>query len=157
MVELQDGRMGDSRTFPARPVVGVGAVVFDANRVLLVKRANEPLKGQWSLPGGAVELGERLEAAVAREVLEETGLAVDVGPVVEVLDRVQSADDGRTEYHYVIIDYLCRARGGQLARGSDADDVRWVELSELPAYRLTEKATAVIGKAGSLTFHEEEI
>ena len=96
-----------TRSYPARPVVGVGAVVFDADRVLLVKRAHEPLKGEWSLPGGAVELGETLEAAVAREVLEETGLAVDVGPVVEVLDRVQHAADGRVEYHYVIVDYLC--------------------------------------------------
>jgi 8-oxo-dGTP diphosphatase len=141
------GEHTGARTYPSRPVVGVGAVVFDADRVLLVKRANEPLKGEWSLPGGAVEIGETLEAAGAREVLEETGLAVDVGPVVEVLDRVQRAADDRVEYHYVIVDYLCRAMSDGLAHGSDADDVRWVEIEELPAYRLTEKATAVIHKA----------
>ncbi len=146
MVEEAGGR-----TYPTRPVVGVGAVVFDADRVLLVKRANEPLKGEWSLPGGAVELGETLEAAVAREVFEETGLAVDVGPVVEVLDRVQHGADGRIEYHYVIVDYLCRARSDGLARGSDADDARWIALSELPACRLTDKATSVIRKARDLS------
>ena len=80
--------------------------------MLLVKRAHEPLKGEWSLPGGAVEVGETLEAALAREVLEETGLDVDVGPVVEVLDRIERDADGRVEYHFVIIDYLCRAVGG---------------------------------------------
>jgi ADP-ribose pyrophosphatase YjhB (NUDIX family) len=136
-----------SRSFPDRPIVGVGAVVLDGDRVLLVKRAQEPLKGAWSLPGGAVELGEALEAAVARELLEETGLTVDVGPVVEVLDRVQQAPDGRVEYHYVIIDYLCTPRSGTLAHASDVAAAAWVDRSDLPAYHLTEKATAVIEKA----------
>ena len=139
-----------TRSFPSQPLVGVGAVVVDGSRVLLVKRAHEPLKGEWSLPGGAVELGETLEAAVAREVREETGLVVDVGPAVEVLDRVQRTGDGRVEYHFVIIDYLCRATDGSLACGSDADDAQWVEQADLPRYRLTEKATAVIRKALAL-------
>ena len=135
------------RQFPAQPVVGVGAVVLDGDRVLLVKRGHPPLKGEWSLPGGTVELGETLEAAVAREVLEETGLEVSVGQVVEVLDRVDRAPDGRIEYHFVIVDYACTVRGGSIASGSDAEDARWVPIRELPAYRLTAKASAVIVEA----------
>jgi 8-oxo-dGTP diphosphatase len=137
----------DDRAYPVRPVVGVGAVIFDAERVLLVKRGHEPLKGEWSVPGGCVEIGETLEEAVAREVLEETGLKVDVGPVVEVLDRVRRAPDGRVEHHFVIIDYLCRVRGGALAHASDADDVQWVSIGEIGPYRISEKASAVIAKA----------
>jgi 8-oxo-dGTP diphosphatase len=141
------------RSFPARPIVGVGAVVLDGDRVLLVKRAHEPLKGEWSLPGGAVEIGELLEAAIAREVREETGLTIEVGPVVEVLDRIHLAADGRIEFHYVIIDYLCRLSGPQpLAAGSDADEVRWVKIPELAVYQITAKATAVIHKARELTW-----
>jgi 8-oxo-dGTP diphosphatase len=139
------------RRFPERPIVGVGAVVLDGQgRVLLARRAHEPLKGEWSLPGGGVELGETLEAAVAREVLEETGLAIEVGPVVEVLDRIEQADDGRVEYHFVIIDYLCYATDHRLTCGSDADDARWVRPDELADFRLTAKATSVIGKALAL-------
>ena len=133
--------------FPDRPVVGVGAVVLDGGRVLLVKRGHEPLKGEWSLPGGKVELGETLEAAIAREVLEETGLAVEVGPVIEVFDRIYRAPDGRVEYHYVLVDYLCHSIGDRITSGSDADEVRWVATDDLAAYRLTEKATSVINKA----------
>lgn len=135
------------REFPAQPVVGVGAAVLEGDRVLLVRRGHPPLKGEWSLPGGTVELGETLEAAVAREVLEETGIEVSVGPVVEVFDRVDRALDGRIEYHFVIVDYACTVRGGFIAHGSDAEDARWVPVRELPAYGLTAKATAVIGKA----------
>jgi mutator protein MutT len=139
------------RSFPERPVVGVGAVVFDrTGRVLLVKRTHDPLRGEWSLPGGGVELGEALEAAVAREIREETGLAVDVGPVVEVLDRIEHAADGRVEYHFVIIDYLCQATDDRLICGSDAEDVRWVPLEQLSNFRITRRAAEVIGKAAGL-------
>ena len=138
------------RKFPDRPVAGVGAVILDQGRVLLVKRGHAPLKGEWSLPGGAVELGETLEAAVAREVLEETGLVVDVGPVVEVIDRVHRDADGRVEYHYIVVDYLCQMSGSAdagPAAGSDADDVQWVPIEDLAALRVQATAIAVIRKA----------
>ncbi len=137
------------RKYPGRPIVAVGAVILDGDRVLLVRRGREPLKGEWSLPGGAVEVGETLEAALAREVREETSLDVVVGPVVEVLDSIRLDADGRTEYHYVIIDYACRVRGGApsaATHGSDAADVRWVPVAELDRYRVTAGAVAVIRK-----------
>jgi 8-oxo-dGTP diphosphatase len=139
------------RRFPDRPIVSVGAVVVDGESVLLVKRGHEPLKGEWSLPGGVVELGETLGEALAREVLEETGLEVAVGPVVEVLDRVHRTVEGRVEYHFVIIDYLCRARGGSLACATDADEARWVLFHDLQAFRPTASVTAVVRKAMELS------
>jgi mutator protein MutT len=139
--------MTDGRRHPDRPIVAVGAVILDGDRVLLVKRSQEPLRGAWSLPGGAVEVGETLDAALAREVLEETGLSVEVGPLVEVLDRVQFDADGRVEFHYVIIDYLCRPFAGVAAHGSDAQDLRWVRADELADLRVSAKAIAVIHKA----------
>jgi mutator protein MutT len=147
--------MATSRSFPARPVLGVGAVILDGDRVVLVKRAHEPLKGRWSLPGGAVEVGETLEAALIREVAEETGLEIRVGPVVEVLDRIHLTEDRRVEFHFVIVDYLCRVKrnagGGGLAAGSDADDVRWVSAADLDQYALTDPAIAVIRKARTMS------
>jgi 8-oxo-dGTP diphosphatase len=135
------------RTYPERPIVGVGAVIVSDDRVLLVRRANEPMKGEWSLPGGAVEVGETLQAAVVREVLEETGLEIEVGPVVEVLDRIRLDPGRRVAYHYVLIDYLCRPTGGSLACASDAEDVAWASVHELADYRVAESAVSVIRKA----------
>jgi ADP-ribose pyrophosphatase YjhB (NUDIX family) len=107
----------------------VGAVVVDEGRVLLVRRGTEPMKGHWTLPGGLVELGEPLEAAVVREVREETGLAVEPLGLIELLDRIHREGE-RVRFHYVIADYLCRVAGGELRAASDADEVRWVERAE---------------------------
>jgi len=135
------------RQFPERPIVGVGAVIVDGERVVLVKRAHEPLKGQWSLPGGTVEVGETLHDAVAREVREETGLDVRVGPLVEVLDRIHRSDDGRVEYHFVLLDYRCTVASGTLTHGSDAADVSWASVNELAHYHLSDPALRVITRA----------
>jgi len=117
------------REFPETPLVGVGAVIVDEGRVLLVQRGREPLKGRWSLPGGMVELGESLQAGVIREVEEETGLLVEPVELIELLDRIHREGE-RIRYHYVIADYLCRVTGGELKAASDADAVRWVERKE---------------------------
>jgi 8-oxo-dGTP diphosphatase len=139
--------VNDRRKYPDRPFVGVGAVIVDEGKVVLIKRRYEPLAGQWSLPGGAVEVGETLEECVAREMLEETGLEVEVGPVIEVFDRIMRDEDGRVRYHYVLVDYLCWPRAGTLRAGSDVDDAVLVVRSELGGYKLTAKATAVIERA----------
>jgi 8-oxo-dGTP diphosphatase len=118
-----------SREYPETPLVGVGAVVVHEGRVLLVQRGREPLKGQWSLPGGLLDIGESLEDGVIREVVEETGLLVQPIELVELLDRIYR-DGERVRYHYVIADYLCRVTGGKLQAASDADAVRWVERAE---------------------------
>jgi ADP-ribose pyrophosphatase YjhB (NUDIX family) len=135
------------RDYPERPVLGVGAVVLVEGKVVLVKRAHEPLQGQWNLPGGAVEVGETLRGACAREVLEETGLVVDVGAALDVFDRILLDAEGRVQYHFVLIDYVCRPIGGELCCGSDASDIALVDPSALEPYRLTDKAIEIIRKA----------
>ena len=141
------------REYPSRPIVGVGAVVRDDDgRVVLVKRGHAPLAGEWSLPGGTVEVGETLEAAVVREIREETGLLVVVGPVVEVFDRILPDEHGRVRYHFVIVDYLCRIRGGKLEAGSDVEDAALVAPEALDPYRLNEKARSVIAAALATRF-----
>ena len=127
--------------------MGVGAIVVEGGRVLLVERGREPLQGTWSLPGGVVEAGERLACAIRREVREETGLEVDPVKMVEVFERIMLDDQGRTEYHYVLIDYLCRVTGGELCAGDDAARARWAAPGELASYRMTEGPLAVIRKA----------
>ena len=137
------------REFPEAPIVGVGAVVIDGTKVLLVRRGQEPLKGEWSLPGGALELGETLQQGVVREVLEETGLIVVPGGIIEILDRIiQDEASERIRYHYVLIDFVCRVTGGTLCSASDAEEVRWVEYGQLQnGYQLAPVTLAVIDKA----------
>ena len=135
-----------------RPVVGVGAVIIDGDRVVLIKRAHEPLKGQWSLPGGGVELGETLEQAIVREVQEETGLDVDVGPIVDILDRIGRDADGRVEHHFVLVDFVCRSSGGVLRSASDADAAAWVTLADLAQYGVADITVGVIHKAAGREF-----
>jgi ADP-ribose pyrophosphatase YjhB (NUDIX family) len=136
--------------YPAAPVVGVGGVVIEGDRVLLVRRKHPPRQGEWSLPGGKLELGESLEHAVRRELQEETGLEVAVGPLVELFDRVHRDEAGRIRYHFVIADYLCRPVGGLLAPGDDASEVVWVARDALAPYQVNAHALAVIAAAFGL-------
>jgi 8-oxo-dGTP diphosphatase len=136
---------------PTQPVVAVGGVVVHGDRVLLILRGQEPLKGHWSLPGGVVELGETLTDAVVREVLEETGLHVAVGPLIESLDRIEREADGRIAFHYVILDYLCAVTGGVLECCSDAVEARWAAAGDLAAYAMTPAAEAVARKGLELS------
>ncbi|MFH1034909.1 MAG: NUDIX hydrolase [Pseudomonadota bacterium] len=138
------------RRYPQAPVLGVGGVVLAGGQVLLIKRGSPPSKGLWSLPGGAVELGESLEEAVAREVLEETGVPVRVGPLVGVFERLLQDAAGRLEYHYVLLDYLCQAELAPARAGDDAAEARWVALSELDQVGLTPDTAALIKKAAAL-------
>ena len=143
-----------AREYPDRPVVGVGGVVVEDGRALLIRRGSEPLRGQWSIPGGMLELGESLEAGVARELREETGLEVRVLDLIEVFDRIYAEEpaDGkpteqRPRYHYVIVDYLCERISGEACAGSDVTDVAFAREDELEKYHLTETATRVLRKA----------
>ena len=134
------------REFPDHPLVGVGGVVIHRGHVLLIRRGGEPLKGEWSLPGGLVELGEDLAEAARRELKEETGLDVEPLEILTVFDRI-FREGRRVRYHFVIVDFACRLKGGRLAPASDVLDARWVRREDLPDYRLTEKATSVAVQA----------
>ena len=138
------------RIYPESPVVGVGAVILHDGQVLLVRRANPPLQGEWSLPGGALELGEKLRDGIAREVKEETGLDVEVGPVLDVVDSIFPDSDGRPQYHYVLIDYFCHLHSGTPAAGSDATELRWARLDELGELGLRQVTSDIIRKAFAL-------
>jgi 8-oxo-dGTP diphosphatase len=135
-----------SREFPTNPVVGVGAVIVQGGRVLLIRRGHAPLLGEWSLPGGVVECGETLREGIVREVCEETGLGVETGELLGVYERVVRSDDGRVRYHYVLIDFLCGVISGDLKAGSDAAAVRWFTRAELGSLGLPLDTQDVIGK-----------
>lgn len=128
-------------------MLGTGALIIEGDRILLVKRGNEPLKGWWSLPGGKVEAGELLEVSVRREVREETGLEVEVVCLIEVFERFLYDESGELEHHFVLMDYLCRRTGGELRAGDDASDAAWFREAELGAVKITEGTPVVIAKA----------
>ena len=134
------------RDYPEHPIIGVGAVIVRGDQALLVRRATEPLKGEWSVPGGVLELGEKLRVGAAREALEETGLTVEVGEVLDVFDSIFFDAAGRTQYHFVLIDFLCRPIAGEAIASSDVRDVRWVKEAELAALNLRESIAEVVRK-----------
>jgi 8-oxo-dGTP diphosphatase len=140
------------RLYPTRPIVGVGGVIVDGDQVVLIKRKYEPLAHRWSIPGGALEVGEPLEEGVARELLEETGLRVRVGPVIEVFDRILRDEDGRVKYHFVLVDYLCLPVGGALQAGDDVSEAEWAHFDALTPYDLTDKATQVLQRAREMAW-----
>ena len=135
------------RRYPKRPILGVGAIILKRDRVLLVERAKSPLKGYWSLPGGVLETGEYLQEGICREVLEETGLVVEPLRVVTIFERIMRDGKGKPEYHYVLIDYLCRVTGGTLQAADDVSRAVWVPRRALNQYRITEGTLPVIEKA----------
>jgi 8-oxo-dGTP diphosphatase len=140
------------RLYPTRPIVGVGGVIVDDDQVVLIKRKYEPLALRWSIPGGTLEVGEPLEEGVARELVEETGLEVRVGPVIEVFDRILRDEDGRVKYHFVLVDYLCLPVGGSLQAGDDVSEAEWAHFDALTPYDLTDKATQVIQRAREMAW-----
>ena len=135
------------REYPERPLVGVGAVIVEGDRVVLVRRAAQPMAGEWSIPGGMLELGETLRAGAEREAREETALQVEAGEVLGVLDRILPDADGKPRYHYVLVDFLCRRVAGGLRAGGDAAEARWVGESELAGLGVAEPAVKVLRRA----------
>lgn len=133
------------REYPESPLIGVGAIIVEDHRVVLVKRGHPPLLGEWSIPGGVLEVGELLKDAAVREAREETGLTVEAGEILGIFDRIVREGE-KIVYHYVLIDFLCRRTAGELHPGSDADEVRWFSEAELQALNLAQDTEEVIRK-----------
>ena len=134
------------RQYPSQPLIGVGALIIHQSKLLIVKRANEPAKGLWSVPGGVVELGEQLHEALRREVREETGLEVDVERLLDAVDNIVFDAEDRIQYHYVLLDYLCRLRGGVLKAADDVHEIQWISLEALQSLPITPTLNRVIAK-----------
>lgn len=143
--------MDQSREYPRFPLVGVGALITEGNRIVLVRRAKQPALGEWSIPGGLVNVGETLREAVVREAFEETGLFVEAKELVELLERIIHDGEGRVHYHYVLADFRCDVRGGSLIAGSDASDARWVDRANLHEFGLAPVTLTVILKGLNAT------
>jgi 8-oxo-dGTP diphosphatase len=137
--------MAIKREYPEAPLIGVGAIIVENGRVVLIKRGHPPLLGEWSIPGGVLEVGEMLREAAVREAQEETGLRVEPGEILGVYDRILR-EGNRLHYHYVLIDFLCRRVSGEIRRGSDADEVRWFKGSEIEALNLAPETAEVVRK-----------
>lgn len=137
----------DIREYPARPILGVGALILNGDSIVLVQRGKPPLLGLWTIPGGAVETGETLEEALHREVLEETGLTIERRNLVTIFERIIPDESGHTQYHYVLADYLCHATGGSLRAATDVMDARWVRRADLSQYSLTSGTLPIIEMA----------
>jgi ADP-ribose pyrophosphatase YjhB (NUDIX family) len=142
--------MTHERHYPDRPIIGVGAVIIHNGRALIVQRAAEPRKGEWTVAGGVLEVGETLRSGTEREVLEETGLVVKAGPVVDVFENIWPDAAGKTEFHYVLVDFLCELISGELHCATDAADARWVTLEELDRWELIGKTAEAIRKGFAL-------
>jgi ADP-ribose pyrophosphatase YjhB (NUDIX family) len=136
----------EDRRYPKHPLLGVGALIFHRDRILMVERGGEPLKGWWSIPGGLVETGELLEDAIRREVREETGLEIRPASMLPIFERIMRDSRGAVEYHYVLVDYVCRVRGGALRAGDDVSRAEWVRRPDLKKMQITEGTLAVIEK-----------
>lgn len=136
-----------NRAYPDRPLLGVGAIIAIDGRILLVRRSNPPLQGEWSIPGGLVETGETIKEAIIREVREETSLEVEPMKLIEVFERILRDQDSHVQYHFVLMDYLCRVVSGEINAGSDVSSVRWAKLDELASLGVAPETCGVIHRA----------
>ncbi|RLI15252.1 MAG: hypothetical protein DRO43_01740 [Candidatus Hecatellales archaeon] len=144
---MEEGLKSDRREYPSFPKVGVGGLVIDKDKLLLIKRAYEPSSGLWSIPGGLLEVGEELEEAVAREIEEETGIKVEVKELLGVFNFVIRDEAGKVKYHYVLIDFLAKPVGGKLRPSRETLDARWVSLKDIEKYSLTRTTRRLISRA----------
>ncbi|OGO30342.1 MAG: hypothetical protein A2Z29_09785 [Chloroflexi bacterium RBG_16_56_11] len=141
---MSENPIGDDRQYPALPMVGVGAVLVRGGCLLMVRRAREPGRGKWSVPGGRVELGETLAEAARREVREECSVNVEIGGVLDATDAIVLDPDGRVRYHYVLVDLKATYLDGELKARSDADACRWIPLEEVAALDIPDSLRSVL-------------